>query len=175
MARLILLGAMAALFFSSTFVLNRAMSLDGGHWVWSASLRYAFMLPILLAWTAASGGPRADLTPQGKGISLAGRPQTYGIGIQADSRLEILAKRQFARFSAVAGVDDSSADAGGEVVFRVHGDRKLLFESAPLKRGSAPAAIDVDVSGVDILELSAESARGSTRPVVVAWGDARFD
>lgn len=125
--------------------------------------------------TAASGGPRADLTPQGKGISLAGRPQTYGIGIQADSRLEILAKRQFARFSAVAGVDDSSADAGGEVVFRVHGDRKLLFESAPLKRGSAPAAIDVDVSGVDILELSAESARGSTRPVVVAWGDARFD
>ncbi|EFL50203.1 conserved hypothetical protein [Solidesulfovibrio fructosivorans JJ]] len=59
MARLIWLGAMAALFFSSTFVLNRAMSLEGGHWVWSASLRYAFMLPILLAWTLASGGPKA--------------------------------------------------------------------------------------------------------------------
>lgn len=59
MARLVFLGAMAALFFSSTFVLNRAMSLSGGHWVWSASLRYAFMLPILLAWTLASGGPKA--------------------------------------------------------------------------------------------------------------------
>ena len=58
-ARLLILGAMAALFFSSTFVLNRAMSLDGGPWVWSASLRYAFMLPILLLWTLASGGPRA--------------------------------------------------------------------------------------------------------------------
>ncbi len=59
MARLLVLGAMAALFFSSTFVLNRAMSLEGGHWVWSASLRYAFMLPILVAWTLVTGGPAA--------------------------------------------------------------------------------------------------------------------
>lgn len=59
MLRLVFLGAMAALFFSSTFVLNRAMSLAGGDWVWSASLRYAFMLPILVVWTLASGGPAA--------------------------------------------------------------------------------------------------------------------
>jgi len=59
MARLIVLGALAALFFSSTFILNRAMSLDGASWVWSASLRYAFMLPLLLVWTLVSGGPTA--------------------------------------------------------------------------------------------------------------------
>ncbi|EHJ48257.1 hypothetical protein DFW101_2252 [Solidesulfovibrio carbinoliphilus subsp. oakridgensis] len=59
MFRLVWLGALAALFFSTTFVLNRSMSLSGGHWVWSASLRYAFMLPILLAWTLGTGGPRA--------------------------------------------------------------------------------------------------------------------
>ncbi|WP_027721654.1 DMT family transporter [Maridesulfovibrio zosterae] len=45
--RIILTGIFAALFFSTTFVLNRAMSLDGGHWVWSASLRYFWMLAIL--------------------------------------------------------------------------------------------------------------------------------
>ncbi|MFW5489231.1 MAG: multidrug resistance efflux transporter family protein [Desulfovibrio sp.] len=45
----IFFGVLAALFFSSTFVLNRAMSLDGGHWVWSASLRYFWMLILLLA------------------------------------------------------------------------------------------------------------------------------
>jgi hypothetical protein len=124
---------------------------------------------------AASGGPRADLTPQGKAISLAGQPQPYGIGIQADSRLEIQAKRQFTRFTASAGVDDSSSDAGGEVVFRVYADRKLLFESAPLKRGAPPAAIDVGVSGVDILELTAESGESKERSLVTAWGNARFD
>jgi len=59
MLRLITLGALAALFFSSAFICNRSMSQGGGHWVWSASLRYAFMLPILLTWTLGSGGPRA--------------------------------------------------------------------------------------------------------------------
>lgn len=45
--KIILTGILAALFFSSTFILNRAMSLEGGHWVWSASLRYLWMLLFL--------------------------------------------------------------------------------------------------------------------------------
>ncbi len=55
MLRLIILGALAALFFSSTFILNRAMSIQGGHWVWSASLRYFWMLALLGAWLLVSG------------------------------------------------------------------------------------------------------------------------
>lgn len=43
-----MLGTLSAAFFSSTFILNRAMSLEGGHWVWSASLRYLFMLVFLV-------------------------------------------------------------------------------------------------------------------------------
>jgi len=45
--RPILLGIFAALFFSITFILNRSMELSGGSWIWSASLRYFFMLPFL--------------------------------------------------------------------------------------------------------------------------------
>jgi len=48
MPALIALGLLSALFFSSTFVLNRLMSLEGGHWVWSASLRYVFMILFFL-------------------------------------------------------------------------------------------------------------------------------
>ncbi len=47
MVRIIALGMVSALFFSSTFVLNRAMSLEGGHWVWTASLRFGYMLVFL--------------------------------------------------------------------------------------------------------------------------------
>ena len=50
MVRLILIGLLSGFFFSSTFVLNRVMSLGGGHWVWSASLRYAYMILLLTAW-----------------------------------------------------------------------------------------------------------------------------
>ena len=55
MFRLVSLGIISALFFSSTFILNRAMSLDGGHWFWSAALRYAWMLILLVAWLSISG------------------------------------------------------------------------------------------------------------------------
>ncbi|KGK91382.1 membrane protein [Desulfosporosinus sp. HMP52] len=44
----VLLGILASLFFAVTFVLNRAMDLSGGSWVWSAVLRYLFMVPPLL-------------------------------------------------------------------------------------------------------------------------------
>lgn len=47
MVRLILLGLLSGAFFSSTFVLNELMSSAGGHWFWSASLRYVFMLFLL--------------------------------------------------------------------------------------------------------------------------------
>lgn len=49
MVRLILLGLLAGAFFSSTFILNELMSAAGGHWFWSASLRYVFMWLILTA------------------------------------------------------------------------------------------------------------------------------
>ncbi|MBO1529861.1 multidrug resistance efflux transporter family protein [Psychrobacter sp. F1192] len=49
MVRLILLGLLAGAFFSSTFILNEMMSTAGGHWFWSASLRYLFMWLIITA------------------------------------------------------------------------------------------------------------------------------
>lgn len=46
--RPILIGILGALFFSAAFIFNRAMELEGGSWAWSASLRFFFMLPMLL-------------------------------------------------------------------------------------------------------------------------------
>ena len=44
---LLMTGLLSALFFSATFVLNRTISLEGGHWFWSAGLRFAFTLSFL--------------------------------------------------------------------------------------------------------------------------------
>ncbi len=40
-------GIIASLFFAFTFILNSSMNISGGSWLWSASLRYIFMLPLL--------------------------------------------------------------------------------------------------------------------------------
>lgn len=43
-----LLGLISALFFAVTFVVNRLMSVEGGSWIWSAALRFYWMLPFFL-------------------------------------------------------------------------------------------------------------------------------
>lgn len=50
--RAIWYGILGALFFAFTFIFNRSMNLSGGSWMWSASLRYLFSLPMLavLVW-----------------------------------------------------------------------------------------------------------------------------
>ncbi|WP_438447237.1 DMT family transporter [Gorillibacterium sp. sgz5001074] len=57
----LLLGLASAFFFSVTFVLNREMELSGGSWMWSASLRYLFMLPLLFGVVSLRGAH--GLTP----------------------------------------------------------------------------------------------------------------
>lgn len=52
----IALSLLSALFFTATYVLNRAAAVDGGHWAWTASLRYLFVLPLLLPLMPWQGG-----------------------------------------------------------------------------------------------------------------------
>lgn len=47
MTKAFILGIGASFFFAFTFILNQQMNISGGSWLWSSSLRYIFMLPIL--------------------------------------------------------------------------------------------------------------------------------
>lgn len=44
---LLIIGLLSALFFSATFLINRSISLDGGHWYWSATLRFFYTIIFL--------------------------------------------------------------------------------------------------------------------------------
>ena len=44
---LLLLGLISALFFSATFLINKVIANDGGHWFYSGSLRYMYTLLFL--------------------------------------------------------------------------------------------------------------------------------
>ena len=75
------LSLLSALFFTTTYVLNRAAAVDGGHWAWTAALRYLFVLPLLLplmrwqggiaqVWRAIRAAPGAWLLWSGIGFVL---------------------------------------------------------------------------------------------------------
>lgn len=46
----------SALFFTLTYVLNRLAATSGGHWAWTAALRYLITLPLLAAVLPVAGG-----------------------------------------------------------------------------------------------------------------------
>jgi len=75
------LSLLSALFFTATYVLNRAAAVDGGHWAWTAALRYLFVLPLLSplmpwqggagpVWRAIRAAPGAWLLWSGVGFVL---------------------------------------------------------------------------------------------------------
>lgn len=71
----------SALFFTATYVLNRATAVGGGHWAWTAALRYFLTLPMLAlvlrwqggfapVWRALRAHPGAWLLWSGIGFAL---------------------------------------------------------------------------------------------------------
>ena len=77
----VLIALASALFFTATYVLNRAIATSGGHWAWSATLRYFLTLPVLACvlpwrggfagvWRAMRAHPGAWLVWSGIGFTL---------------------------------------------------------------------------------------------------------
>lgn len=61
------IALLSALFFTVTYVFNRASAIDGGHWAWTASLRYLLTVPMLLLLIRWQGG----LTPVWRALRVA--------------------------------------------------------------------------------------------------------
>jgi alpha-galactosidase len=134
---------------------------------WSATGRFGDS-----ADYAGWGGAAADSTPYARALGIAGQRFETGIGVLANSRLEVR-NTGFDRFSAAVGVDDTAAgDKAATVTFRVYGDGRLLGESAPVRWGQAAVPLQADVHGVKIVELVARASGASGAPLPVTWGDA---
>jgi len=123
--------------------------------------------PMYAGW----GGARADSTPYGQVMQIAGTRYASGIGILVNSRLEVR-NQGYRRLSAQVGVDDSAQDRKHDVTFMIYGDGKLLAKSKPLRWGQPAQALNADVAGVRMVELVARSAAGTNEQLPVSWGNA---
>lgn len=117
------------------------------------------------------GGAQADRSPFGEPIRVAGKVYRSGIGILANSRIEVR-NRDYSRFVTGVGVDDAATDRGKAVVFEIYGDGRLLARSDPMRFGQAAHMIEADVRGVRLIELVARSEGESGGALPVAWADA---
>ena len=117
------------------------------------------------------GGAEADRAPGGKLLRVAGVGFDTGIGVLANSRLEVR-NTGFARFSALVGVNDSGRRRGGSVTFELWGDGKLLARSRPKNFGDRAEPLAAKVAGTTIIELVARASGSSVAAQPVTWGDA---
>ncbi|WP_369934121.1 NPCBM/NEW2 domain-containing protein [Xanthomonas tesorieronis] len=122
---------------------------------------------------SVSGTPRADVAPSGAALRIAGTPYAYGIGAHANSRLEVLTRGEFARFSTALGVQEAAARDSRSVVFRIYGDARLLYASAPVSAGDPPLPVTLPIDGVGVLELVAiaDATQADELPPAVVWAN----
>ena len=120
---------------------------------------------------AGWGGAQADATPYDQALQIGGRRFDTGIGVLANSRLEVR-NGDHKQFAALVGVDDSTRNVSDPVEFFVYGDGKLLARSGALKFGDPAKALEANVAGSKLLELVVRTNDRQGLPVVVAWGDA---
>ncbi len=118
------------------------------------------------------GGAQADATPYGQTIQVAGTKFETGIGILANSKMEVRIDSEFSVFSAKVGVDDNTRNLDDSVVFEIYGDGKLLVNSPPMKFGDSIKTLSADIQGVKIVELIARQKDARRLPATVAWAEA---
>jgi alpha-galactosidase len=117
------------------------------------------------------GGAQADATPYSEQLGIAGQRFDTGIGVLANSRIEVR-NAGFREFTAMVGVDDSARDRGQRVTFEVYGDGKLLARSRPMRFGEAPQALQAKVAGKKLIELVARAPGAPRFADPVTWAEA---
>jgi hypothetical protein len=123
--------------------------------------------PIYAGW----GGAQPDSAPYGEALRISGKKFDTGIGVLANSRLEVR-NQGYRRFTVIVGVNDSARDNRHAVTFTIYGDGKALASSRALKWGNEGQQISVDVSGVKIIELVARAASDDPATLPVTWAEA---
>ena len=134
--------------------------------VWISSLDLS---PVMQDW----GKAQADKAVTGKPLSIGGKKFERGLGTHADSLVRIDLKRGAEKFSAFVGVDDGAGSDRASISFRVMGDGKTLWKTNGMKLGQPARKVEVDVKGIRILLLVADTP-GDASNGHVDWADAKL-
>jgi len=82
----------------------------------------------------------------GNPLSLDGKTYKKGVAMQSKSRVAWRLQDKFSRLKATVGIDDA-VRPGGNLIFRIFGDNKMLHESQITGQEQAKA-LDLDITGV---------------------------
>lgn len=95
--------------------------------------------------------PRFDRASDSGPLRLGGRDYSRGLSIRSRTELTFLLPEPFAKFTALAGIDDRYRP-GGNVRLVIRGDERVLFDQV-LTGQDEPTVISLDMTGVVRLKV----------------------
>jgi hypothetical protein len=95
---------------------------------------------------------RRDRSLDGPPITLAGKSYARGLAMHSRTQLRYRIGGEFARFQAVAGIDDTVRSLKRQVRLVISGDGRVLFEGE-ISGKDPPRPLDLDVAGVRDLSI----------------------
>jgi hypothetical protein len=131
-----------------------------------------------LNWVSATigwGTIHRDLSVDGNTLRLNGTPYEKGIGTHAVSSIIYAFDGACTHFQAYVGVDDEVPGNNNyaSVEFMVYADGELVFSSGTMGSTTATQFIDLDITGVDTLELYVSDVNNSNNSDHADWADAQ--
>jgi alpha-galactosidase len=120
------------------------------------------------------GTAQADRSVEGNALSIAGRKFERGVGTHAISTYQLILNKNGKQFSAIVGLDDEATNKGS-VEFFVLGDKKILWQSGIMKKGTAPKIIDIDISNIKKLGLLVTDAGDGIDYDHADWCNAKIE
>jgi hypothetical protein len=133
-------------------------------------------LPLLSGTVGWGGRPRADRTIMDRPLTILGTRYERGMGVHADSELIYALAPEYARFVAVAGVDDEVQEPDAtSLAFQVFADDELLFESEVMGAGDPYVSISVELpKGAERLRLVVTDGGDGSHWDHADWASAGF-
>ena len=149
-----------------------------------AEFEGGYELPITylsdLPWVSATidtGSIQRDLSFGGNVLGLNNNPwgagYPKGIGTSSNSTIVYDLAGDYVRFQSSIGIDDEVGNSGS-VTFQVLADGALVYSSGVVTGASTHQYIDVDVTGVNELQLVVGDARNGTANDHANWANARL-
>jgi hypothetical protein len=95
--------------------------------------------------------PRVDRALDGGPLRVGGRSYNRGLALHSRTEISYLLPESFARFTALAGIDDR-VRPGGNVRLVISADERVLFDRI-LTGGDEPVPVAVEISGAARLRI----------------------
>jgi hypothetical protein len=116
---------------------------------------------------------RKDRSVSNSPLILGGKPFAHGLGVHSKCELTYELDGAFERLTCVIGIDDAVRPLGN-VIFRVTGDGRTLFDSGPITGNDEPKPISIDISGVKQLALLVDYGEQMDLSDQADWADLRL-